>query len=133
MSEGTLAVADEITADTYVEHAVAPFGREAPGAVPGPDHLREVATWLRQQFPDLTMSVEMAVEQNDLIAVLVRSRGTNLGPLNGVIPPTGKAFDAYQSHWFRIEGDRIAEHWATRDDLPTMIQLGVISPPGPPR
>ncbi len=75
-----------------------------------PGHLREVATWLREQFPDLTMSVEMAVDQNGLIAALVRSRGTNLGALNGMIPPTGRAFDAHQSHWFRIEGDRLAEH-----------------------
>ncbi len=99
MSRGVLAVADEIAADVYIEHAIAPFGREAPGAVPGPGHLRDVATWLREQFPDLTMSVDMAVEQNDLIAALVRSRGTNLGALNAMVPPTGRAFDAHQSHW----------------------------------
>jgi hypothetical protein len=25
-----------------------------------------------------------------------------------------------------------AEHWATREDLPAMLQLGVVQPPGPP-
>jgi len=37
---------DEIAAPIYIEHAVAPFGRDAPGAVAGPDHLRETAAWL---------------------------------------------------------------------------------------
>jgi len=132
---GDLSVSEEIAAPTYLEHAVAPFGHDEPGAVPGPEHLRGVAQWLRAQFPDVTMSVESMIQEGDIVAARVRSAGTNLGPLNGVVPPTGRRFDAYQSHWFRVEDGRLAEHWATRDDLPTMIQLGVIQPPvqpGPP-
>lgn len=49
-----LAVADELMAEDYLEHAVAPFGQAEPGRVNG-------------------------------LAVL--SEGTNLGPLNGVVPP----------------------------------------------
>jgi SnoaL-like polyketide cyclase len=63
------------------------------------------------------------------VAVRVFAEGTNLGPLNGVVPPTGKRFTARQSHWFRVEGGRLAEHWATRKDLPVMLQLGVVQPP----
>lgn len=124
--------ADEIAAPIYIEHAVAAFGRDAPGAVAGPEHLRETAAWLRAQFPDIHMTIESIVEEGDLVAVHVLSQGTNSGPLNGVMPPTGRPFSASQSHWFRVEDGRLAEHWATRDDLPAMIQLGVISPPGPP-
>ncbi len=131
-TQGDLSCCEEIAAPTYVEHAVAPFGRDAPGAVDGPRHLRETAQWLREQFPDVVMTIESIVEEDDLVAVRVHSQGTNLGPLNGVIPPTGRRFAAHQSHWFRVADDRLAEHWATRDDLPTMIQLGVIRPPGPP-
>ncbi len=131
MSRGDLECADQIAAPTYVDHAIAPFGREEPGAAPGPEHLRGVATWLRDQFPDMQMTVEMVVEQDDLVVALVHSQGTNLGPLNGVVPPTGRKFSTYQSHWFRVEDGRLAEHWATRDDLPAMLQLGVLRPPGP--
>ncbi len=50
------------------------------------------------------------------------------------MPPTGKRFSSRQSHWYRVVDGKLAEHWATRDDLPTMLQLGVIQPPtGPPR
>jgi len=54
------------------------------------------------------------------------------GPLNGVVPPTGKRFAARQSHWFRVENGKLAEHWATREDLVAMLQLGVVQPPGRP-
>lgn len=66
------------------------------------------------------------------MAVRVRSEGTHLGPLNGVIPSTSKRFSARQSHWYRIGGGKLVEQWATRDDLAAMLQLGIISPPGRP-
>jgi len=108
---------------------VAPFGRVAPGKVDGPSHLLATAEWLLAQFPDLRMTVASIVAQDDAVAVRVHAEGTNLGPLNGVMPPTGKRFSAVQSHWFRIENGMLAEHWATRDDLATMLQLGVLQQP----
>jgi len=127
-----LDACDELMADEYVENAVAPFGTSAPGAVHGPRAMRATAEWLIAQFPDIHMTIEAIIAEDDLVACLVRSEGTNLGPLNGVIPPTGKRFVARQTHWFRIRGEELAEHWATREDLPAMLQLGVIEPPGPP-
>ena len=43
-------------------------------------------------------------------------------------PPTRKAFAATQSHWFRIEGGKVIEHWANRDDLGQARQLGWVPP-----
>lgn len=48
-----LAAADELVAQEYLEHAVAPFGQAEPGKVNGPTHLRQTAQWLLAQFPDL--------------------------------------------------------------------------------
>ena len=124
--------ADQIGASEYIEHAVAPFGTEEAGAVEGPAHLRSIADWLIGQFPDIRMTIEAIVAEGDLVAARVLSTGTNLGAI-GKIPPTGRPFRAYQSHWFRVADGKLSEHWATRDDLVTMVQLGVISPPGPPR
>ncbi|HKQ02856.1 MAG TPA: ester cyclase [Actinomycetes bacterium] len=127
-----LDVVDELMAQDYVEHAVAPFGQAEPGRVNGPAAMRETAAWLLGQFPDMQMTVEAIVAEGDMVAVRVLSEGTNLGPLNGVMPPTGKRFSARQSHWFRVEDGKLAEHWATREDLPAMLQLGVVQPPGRP-
>lgn len=127
-----LDACDELMAEDYVENAVAPFGRSAPGSVVGPIAMRETAAWLLEQFPDMHMTVEAIIAEGDVVAARVLSSGTNLGKLNGVIPPTGKRFEARQTHWFRVENGKLAEHWATREDLPAMLQLGVIQPPGPP-
>ena len=124
-----LAVCDEMMAEEYLEHAPAPFSEDAPGRVNGPKAMRQTAEWLLGQFPDLRMTVEEIISEGDTVAVRVLSEGTNLGPLNGV-PPTGKRFRARQSHWFRVADGKLVEHWATREDLPAMLQLGVIQPPG---
>ena len=100
--------------------------------VDGPEHMRGVVTWLREQFPDMHMAVEAIAVEEDIVAALVRSEGTNTGRLNGVMPPTGRRFSARQSHWYRVADGKLAEHWATREDLPTFLQLGVLTPPGRP-
>jgi predicted ester cyclase len=128
-----LEVCAQIVAEEYTEHAVAPFGQSEPGHVNGPTATRESLEWLIAQFPDIRMTIEALVTDGDIVAVRTVSEGTNLGRLNGIIPPTGRHFVSRQSHWFRVENGQLAEHWATREDLPTMIQLGVIQPPGPPR
>jgi predicted ester cyclase len=127
-----LAVADELIAEDYLEHAVAPFGQAEPGRVNGPAAMRQTAQWLLAQFPDLHMTIEAIIAEGDTVAVRVLSEGTNLGPLNGVVPPTGKRFSARQSHWYRVADGKQAEHWATREDLVAMLQLGVVQPPGRP-
>lgn len=132
-SAENLDAADEIFAEVYVEHAVAPFGRDEPGRVHAPSHARETVEWLRAQFPDLEMTIESLVADEDTVAVRVRSEGTNLGRLGGIAPATNKRFVAEQSHWYRVADGKLREHWATRDDLSAMLQLGVIHPPGQPR
>ena len=124
---------EEMFSERYLEHAVAPFQDSEPGVVNGPDHARGVVEWLRSQFPDLRMTVEAIVCEGDMVAALVWSEGTNTGSLNGVMPPTGRRFSSRQSHWYRVVDGKLAEHWATREDLPAMLQLGVIQRPGPPR
>jgi predicted ester cyclase len=124
------AACEEMMAEEYLEHAPAPFSEDAPGKVNGPKAMRQSAEWLLAQFPDLSMTIEDMISEGDTVAVRVLSEGTNLGPLNGVVPPTGKRFRARQSHWYRVQDGKLVEHWATREDLPAMLQLGVISPPG---
>jgi predicted ester cyclase len=58
------------------------------------------------------------------VAVRGTCSGTHEGELWG-IPPTGERFAAQQSHWFRVADGRVAEHWALRDDLGMMRQLGI--------
>jgi len=128
-----LEICDEMMAEDYVEHAAAPFSESAPGRVNGPKAMRQTADWLLAQFPDLHMTIEAILAEEDTVAARILSEGTNLGSLNGVVPPTGKRFSARQSHWFRVEDGKLTEHWATRGDPPAILQLGIVeAPDGPP-
>lgn len=122
-SAENLAAVDEIMAEDYIEHAVAPFGSDEPGRVHGPSHAHGTVEWLRAQFPDLEMTIESMVAEGGTVAVRV----------GGVGPATNKRFVAEQSHWYRVGDGNLREHWATGDDLSAMLQLGVIHPPGAPR
>jgi len=125
-------VFDQLVTVDYIEHATAPFRTEEPGSVQGPKHMRGVVDWLVEQFPDVTMKVLDIVADGSTVVARVVSEGTHLGKLGGVIPPTGKRFSAQQSHWYRVRDGKLAEHWATRDDLTSMMQLGVLGPASPP-
>ena len=131
-NQKNLAGFNEIMAEHFVEHAAAPFAQSAPGRVNGPQAMRRSAEWLLAQFPDLHMTIEAMIAEGDTVAVGILSEGTNLGAFNGVLTPTGKRFMARQSHWFRVADNKLVEHWATREDLPAMLQLGILQPPGRP-
>ena len=128
-NDGRLDLIEQIVAAAYVEHATAPFETTEPGAVHGPTLMTETLRWLRGQFPDLHFRIEAIVASGDVVVARVNGEGTNLGPM-GPIPATGRRFSASSSHWFRIADGRLAEHWATRDDLTTMLQLGLVAGPG---
>src|SRR5215207_6835836 len=71
------AVCDEIVAEDYVEHAVAPFGQSAPGRVNGPQATRQTVEWLLAQFPDMRMTIEAMVSEGDTVAVRVMRMSGN--------------------------------------------------------
>ncbi len=124
-----LDLCEELMAEAFVEHAPAPFSTDRPGSVNGPDAMRATCNWLLDQFPDLTMTIEMMIADGDLVAALVWSEGTNTGKLNGFLPPSGRHFKYRQTHWFRVRDGQLCEHWATRDDLAAMLQLRVVTAP----
>jgi hypothetical protein len=65
-NEREVDLCDELFADDYVEHALAPFGNAEPGAVRGPEHMRNVVGWLVDQFPDVNMNIEAIVSEGTL-------------------------------------------------------------------
>jgi predicted ester cyclase len=81
--------------------------------------------WLLSVFPDHHFDIEDAAADGDKVAVRGTCSATHKGELWG-IPPTGERFVVQQSHWFRLSGGKVAEHWAVRDDLGLLKQLGAL-------
>lgn len=103
----------------------------------GSEGFWSTAQWLRAAFDDLHYDIHHALADGDLVAVNSTMKGTHTAPwtvytddgdIDAVFPPTGKPFNAAQSHWFRLEAGRIREHWAIRDDLGMAKQLGWVPP-----
>jgi steroid delta-isomerase-like uncharacterized protein len=123
-NRGELDRVEEFVTDDFVNH-------EAwPGEDPGPEGFRLRLSRLRSAFPDMHMEVQECVADGDLVAYRAVLRGTHRGELLGMAP-TGRRFAAQQMHMLRLREGRTAEHWATRDDLGMLMQLGIIPPMGP--
>jgi predicted ester cyclase len=110
---------DGLVSPDYVNHAATTEEYRHGGG-------RQIWEWILSVFPDHRFDVEHIAADGDTVAVLGTMVGTHEGELMG-IAPTGRRVVARQSHWFRVAEGRVAEHWAVRDDLGMLQQLGVVS------
>lgn len=98
---------------------------------PAPPHLRHGAAHFRRIIaavraaagPTGGYDVVQVVAEGDLVAALTVWRGTHVAPWLG-IPATSSPFATPHAHTFRVAGGRLAEHWAVRDDLSFLQQVG---------
>jgi steroid delta-isomerase-like uncharacterized protein len=109
-------------ADQYVNHqssAAAPA--PPPGASPKTATVAFFAARLKG-LPDLTVTIEAMVEQDDRVAASFLYEGTHQGVFFGVAP-TGKRLRFTSCDIFRVSSGRIAEHWGMGDIAGVMAQL----------
>ena len=113
-----LAAIDELVSPEYFNHAASTAEYQRGGA-------KLAVEWLLSVFPDHRFDIEDAAAEGDTVAVRGTMGGTHEGELMG-IAPTGERVAVQQVHWFRVADGKVAEHWAVRDDLGMMRQLGVM-------
>jgi predicted ester cyclase len=68
------------------------------------------------------------VAEGDLIVGRMTLSGTHQGDYLGV-PGTSRSFTVQHLHMYRVTDGQIVEHWACRDDLGQLTQLGLVPPP----
>jgi steroid delta-isomerase-like uncharacterized protein len=121
------------------EAASQPFARDClnHGRVAGPEGLRAVLGDIYTRFPDIELTPLTWVIEGEWVTVRCTYRGTHRGvgklPIDGGmligVPPTNRSFAVQHIHMFRIGNGKITEHWANRDDVDMMRQLGLLPPP----
>ncbi len=90
-------------------------------------------------FPDWHVEVRDIVAVGDSVIVREKTSGTHQGvgkiPVNGGmlvdVQPTHRRFVVDQIHWFKLRDGKIVDHYATRDDLSMLQQLGLSPVPEP--
>jgi steroid delta-isomerase-like uncharacterized protein len=118
-SQHDLTVLDELVSGEFVDH-------DAPAGVPpGPLGLRQVAQQYLTAFPDLQLTIEDQLAEDDRVATRFTARGTHRGPFLGV-PPTGQPFVVGGIAVDRFASGKLVESWLTYDRLGLLQQLGVV-------
>jgi steroid delta-isomerase-like uncharacterized protein len=86
---------------------------------------KELFAKLHRAYPDLHITIEDLIEEDDKVVFRNTVTGTHQGEYMG-IPPTGKSVTYNEIIIARFAGGRIAETWGVVDVLSQMKQLGVI-------
>lgn len=120
-NRGNYDLADDFVAADFYNH-------EAPDS-PGPEGFKAAARWLHSVFPDYRAEVHEVLVDGPYVVARLTVSGTHRGEFMGV-PGTGRAFSSVQHiHMYRVENGKLVEHWACRDDLGQLAQLGLLPPP----
>jgi steroid delta-isomerase-like uncharacterized protein len=117
---GNIDVVDELVTPDFVNHDAA-----LPKAMVGPDAAKASIQGYRSAFPDLRLTIEEQIADDQGVATRWSAKGTHESDLMGV-PPTGKQATVTGITIDRIVDGRIAETWTNWDTLGMLQQLGVV-------
>lgn len=110
---------ERIVAEHMVDHSLAPGQRQ------GRKGLMEAVEMFRLAFPDLKITIESLVADEERVSVTGKMTGTNHGALMGV-PPTGKTASFAYMDMYGIANGQIVEVWHVEDLAGMMRQLGML-------
>lgn len=119
LSQGKLDIADELIAADVVEP------NRPPGLPPGRDGFKQWTAMMHEIFPDLSITVDLILAEDDLVAARATWRGTNTGGIMGR-EPTGKSVTVTSTDIFRLRDGVCAEHMGDYDQLGMFRQLGLM-------
>ena len=117
LSNGHFDLANELYAKDFVNHGI---HRNA-----GLEEDQAALKGWHQAFPDLVISPEKLIAEDDLVTIYWIARGTNTGTGNG-LPATGKKGELSGITIWRIVDGKIKEEWSAFDELLMMQQLGLL-------
>jgi predicted ester cyclase len=105
-------------AEDFVQHAAGPQGRGG---------LRQTLATLEHDLDRPTATIHRVVAQGDLVVVQLTMHGRHVAstmPLLATLAPTGSAIAWEFIHIWRVADGVIVEHWACRDDVGLLAQVG---------
>ena len=117
LTGGRFELAEQLYAKDFVNHGIHRTAslEEDQAALKG---------W-HQAFPDITITPEKLIAEDDLVTIYWIARGTNTGTGNG-LPATGKKGELAGITIWRIVNGKIKEEWSAFDQLSMMQQLGLL-------
>jgi predicted ester cyclase len=118
MHDGDDSLVDEVFAEDCLDHVSGQTGR---------DIWRTVRAWSEATFADAHYDLTAIVSEGDRVVVWFTTHARHVGnafPMLAGRPVTHREISWDHVHMFRIARGKLAEHWAVRNDLHLLQQLG---------
>jgi lactoylglutathione lyase len=122
ISAGDDSVFDELVAEDYVNHAATPQGR---------DGWRETMRHVNADIRQTGVEVHQIFGDDEFACVHMTMHGVHeesTMPLLLGVPVSGREVSWRFVHIFRVRDGQLAEHWAARDDVDLLRQIGAWPP-----
>jgi predicted SnoaL-like aldol condensation-catalyzing enzyme len=121
---GDIDLLDQLCTEDVVNHAA------RPGLQNGLQALKTLMRGIHESQAERRWTRQRYVAEGDIVVVYgVREGYWHSPSFRGVPTPSPGMISTELAHMFRFRGGLIAEHWAVRDDLGMMQQLGVLPSP----
>jgi steroid delta-isomerase-like uncharacterized protein len=119
VNTGKFELFDQVVAANCVDHD------PADGQVSGPAGYRMFFSGLRTAFPDMNVTPEIIVQDEDTIAFAYTLSGTHTGSL-GKIPPSGKKVKIRGMQISKFKDGKMVERWGSSDEKTLLKQIGAL-------
>lgn len=125
VSNGNLAIFDEVLAPNYVRHCQA--------MPPGFQEIDDTAVFKAfvadfvNAVSDCKDEIDFIIADSNMVAYVTTTTGVQTGPL-GNLPASGKEFMLKNIVIQRIENGKVAETWISWDNVAMLTQLGFFPP-----
>ncbi len=110
---GKLVVVDEVFHPNFVD-------RSTPEQPPGTEGVKDYISMVRTGFPDISITIEDLVAEEERVVVRTTWRGTHLGEYEG-IAPTGKQVTRSMIQIFHVKDGKLLEEWSEGESLGQQI------------
>lgn len=120
---GKLDELDNLIDANCVEHTPDPFVQGN-----GLSYVKDLFKNYRNAFPDMKITVNDLIAEEDKVCCYNTFTGTNKGTLMGK-PATNKSVKIDQMDIVKFKNGKATEHWGVIDMLTMMEQLGIIEGP----
>jgi C-1 hydroxylase len=114
LNKKDLALLDDIIASDYID-----------AQRQGPESAKQAMKMFYKGFPDLHMTIEDILAEDDKVWFRLTARGTHTGDFQG-LAPTGKKIIISTVDIFRIVDGKAVQGWTVNDYLNFYKQLGII-------
>jgi len=125
VTEGSLDTLEDALAEVYADDFIL---HEAGEDIVGIEGLTHFVSMMRSAFPDLRITIEDDMAEEDKVVTRWIGQGTHQGELMG-IAPTGNQVTITGITIHRIEDTKIVEEWSNWDALGLMQQIGAAPSP----